>query len=413
MTNLKRKLITGIASGAILLNALTPFAFADTTIQISGNGSSSDNTANVSFDQSTTVVQNNTANVSNNVDVDADTGDNDAEDNTGGDVSIETGDADVDVDVSNTLNSNSANVDCCQTGDTEVLIQGNGTNSDNDANLNLTTDTGVFQDNYAYVKNDVDVDADTGNNDAKDNTGGDVTIETGDADVSVSLATTANANWAQVGSSGQNGDISLRILGNGSNSDNTIKLWLDNSVLLAQNNSAYIHNDVDVDADTGDNDAEDNTGGDVTIETGDANVDVDVDNAVNFNWADVNCGCLLEDLLAKIDGNGTDSDNDINAWLSFNQGEEGSFQDNDAYIDNDLDDLDADTGNNDNEDNTAEGDGDPSIETGDADVDVDVNNSGNVNVLGGDSDFEWPDFNFDVEFSLSLSELLALLGLLG
>ena len=207
-------------------------------------------------------------------------------------------------------------------------------------------------------------------------------------------------------------DTTIQISGNGSNSDSTANVSLDQSTTVVQNNTANVTNNVDVDADTGGNDAEDNTGGDVSIVTGDADVDVDVDNAVNFNWADVNCGCLFEDLLAKIDGNGTNSDNDINAWLSFNQGEDGSFQDNDANIYNDLDDLDADTGGNDNEDNTAEGDGDPSIETGDADVDVDVNNSGNVNVLGGDSDFEWPDFDFDVEFSLSLSALLALLGLL-
>src|SRR3989344_4430799 len=139
MNETKRKIGVAIATGALLLNAFAPLAIADTTIQISGNGSDSNNTANVNVTQNTTVVQNNTADVTNNVDVDADTGDNDAEDNTGGDVSIDTGDADVTVNVSNTLNSTQANVDCCQNGDTEVLIQGNGTHSDNDANLNLTT----------------------------------------------------------------------------------------------------------------------------------------------------------------------------------------------------------------------------------------------------------------------------------
>ena len=112
MTNLQKKIATFIASGALLVNTALP-VLAGTTIEISGNGTDSDNDATISFGQSTTVVQSNTADVYNQVDAEADTGDNTANDNTGGEVSVETGDDDVNVKVGNTLNSNSAEVDCC------------------------------------------------------------------------------------------------------------------------------------------------------------------------------------------------------------------------------------------------------------------------------------------------------------
>src|SRR3989344_2219435 len=163
MTNLKKQIISVIAAGTLALQLATP-AFASTTLQISGNGSNSDNTTNVTLTQTTTVVQENNAAVTNNVDADADTGKNDANDNTGGDVSIETGDAETNVDVSNTLNHNSADVACCLSGDTEVLISGNGTHSDNEVELEQESTTEVFQTNNAEVKNDVYADADTGKN---------------------------------------------------------------------------------------------------------------------------------------------------------------------------------------------------------------------------------------------------------
>lgn len=408
MTNFKKKLITGIASGAILLNAFTPLAFASTTIEISGNGSSSDNTANVTTSTTTTVVQTNDAKVSNNVDADATTGNNDANDNTGGDVVISTGNAEANVDVSTKVNENKADVNGCNCdSDADVLISGNGSKSDNDANLTTSNDVSVFQTNKADVYNDIDTDANTGGNDAKRNTGGDVTILTGDASTDVDVKTQANANWASVGgNNGGSSDISLKILGNGSKSDNSIYLTSDQSVVLVQDNAAYVYNKVDADAKTGHNDANDNTGGDVTIDTGDADVNVDVDNWVNFNAADIDCGCLT-DVLAKISGNGSDSDNDIKAKIAKELSE---FQDNASDLYNYVD-GDAKTGDNDAKRNTGPVAHDPTeIMTGDATSDTTVNNSGNVNVLGPSVDWHLPE-GFDLDFHFDLSILLSLLHL--
>jgi len=142
---------------------------ADITIEISGNGSDSNNTAEVQQQTNTTVVQNNTANISNNVEAFADTGNNDANRNTGGDVSIDTGDASTLVGVSNTVNSNEAEVGGCCNLDTDILIADNGAGSDNDVHLKQRNNTAVYQDNWASIKNKVTADSFTGGNDANRN----------------------------------------------------------------------------------------------------------------------------------------------------------------------------------------------------------------------------------------------------
>ena len=412
MTILQKKIATAIASAALLVNSALP-VFA-TTIEISGNGSDSDSEVDVEMGQTTTVVQSNEADVTNVVNTKADTGGNKAKDNTNSDVEIETGNATVDVNVENTLNSNSADIDCCPSGDVDVLVSGNGSDSDNNVWLDLNTETDVFQTNEADVKNLVWADAKTGDNEAEDNTGGSVSIKTGIADVTVDLATTANANSATIGGGSPSGSLSARILGNGSDSENEIDLELASAVLLEQANEADILNKVDVDAETGDNEADDNTGGETDIETGNATVDVSVDNMVNFNWADVECGCLLDDILAKISGNGTDSENEIELELGAetlafqlncadepyeaNDKESEGRRGGDCELENFVD-LEAESGDNEAEDNTGgvEGD-DPSIDTGNAEANADIQNSGNVNMLG---EAELPELDFEVDFGFN------------
>lgn len=392
---INKRIATAVATGALLLNSFATPAFAATTITLSGNGTDSNNTANINLTKTATVVQNNTANVTNKVDVDAETGDNDANDNTGGDVEIKTGDSDVAVAVKNMLNSNSASIDCCTNGDTSVKIADNGSDSDNNVDLDQEASNGVFQDNNADVENKVYVDGKTGNNDAEDNTNGDVSVETGDSDVSVGVLNFVNSNWAKIGGGDSEGSsLSLWILGNGTDSDNDIDADLSSENVVTQNNDADVYNKVDVEAETGDNDANDNTGGEVSIETGDADVNTLVANVGNFNWAELGCDCLFDDLTAKIADNGSDTDNDIDLDLSSGK-DNGVFQDNGADLENELDELEAQTGDNDAEDNTGGSEGhDPAIETGDAGVDSEVVNQFNSNQAGIGGDFE---FDFDWE----------------
>lgn len=412
MTDFKKRIVTGIATAAVLANAAVPAAFAGTTIEISGNGAGSDNWANVSQNSTTAVNQSNNANVNNTVNSNANTGNNDANYNTGGDVHIDTGNASTNTTVSNVLNSNAAEVDCCNNGDTNVNISGNGAWSNNGVQLGSNTTTAVNQTNNANVNNNVDADAKTGYNDANSNTGGDVYIDTGKASAEVSVSTVANVNSARVSSHGNgNPDASFMITGNGAGSDNYLTAYLSKSTGVGQSNNANIDNDVDADAKTGGNDANWNTGGDVHIDTGNASVDAEVDNSVNFNFADVDCGCTW-DVLAKISGNGAEEhhgdypDNIITLNLDSAQ---AVGQGNNANLNNDLEDLDAKTGYNDAKANTGEADSDPAVHTGDADVNSAISNSGNVNSVG-DLNFEWPELP-EVEYSFNFAALWAFFGM--
>src|SRR3990172_10232018 len=114
MTKLQRIIASAVASGSLLASAVLPL-MAQTTIVISGNGAGSDNSAVVTQTSVTTVTQSNEAEVTNNVEAEAETGENEANFNTGGDVTISTGAASATAVVTNELNSNAAEVECCPT----------------------------------------------------------------------------------------------------------------------------------------------------------------------------------------------------------------------------------------------------------------------------------------------------------
>ena len=390
---IKNKITTAFATGAVLANALAPMAFAQ-EVQISGNGSFSDNTVRLNTSSDTTVDQDNYASITNNVDSNASTGGNSADFNTGGDVTIRTGDATNNTEIVNAANLNVATVESCNGcgGSTDVLISGNGAFSDNTARVRTDNDVTVRQDNYARIYNDVDADAKTGGNDAGFNTGGDVTIDTGDASTHVGILNMANANYAVVSGEGDGNGSSIRILDNGAFSDNSVRLHDDSDVKIDQDNYARIYNDVDADAKTGENDAEFNTGGDVTIRTGDAETDVEIDNLVNFNAAAVDCDCLVGDLLVKIAGNGAFSDNRVNLDLDDDL---KVYQDNSARLYNDVD-SDAKTGYNEAGFNVGWSGSDPSVITGDAESSTHVGNHSNVNWFGN-SEADLPELGLEFD----------------
>src|SRR3989344_9149602 len=136
---LNKKIASAIAAGSVLLQLAMP-AFGATEILITGNGPDSKNEAKLELEQQTTVVQTNNADVYNEIYADAKTGGNEAEKNNAGDVSINTGDASVTTNVTNTLNSNVAEVECCGAGDIDVEISNNGADTDNKVDLKVNED---------------------------------------------------------------------------------------------------------------------------------------------------------------------------------------------------------------------------------------------------------------------------------
>ena len=418
----KKVLASSLTTFAMVLNSVAP-VMAATSITISGNGSDTNNDVTLTRSQSTTVTQYNDTTIDNDVDVDQDTGGNDADDNTGGDVEINTGDADSDITVDNQAGRNVYENACCVADDISLEISGNGTDSDNTIDLKHSNIVDVEQINETDIDNDIDVDQDSGDNGADDNTGGDISIMTGDLDSGIEVTNEAGVNLARAGLPGVVGDVSVLIAGNGSDTNNDVTLRVREGLLVTQYNDTTMDNDVDVDQDSGDNDADDNTWGTVEIDTGDANSDVMIDNHVNFNAISTDCECLLGDLEVKVAGNGTDSDNTVNAdfdsvteytqanaceenheWGEWGWGEWGWDRSN-GCIENDAD-IDQDTGDNGSDDGTGNVHGDPVITTGDIDSNVELGTSGNENVIG-DAGFDWEGSH--VVFSFSPDALRQLL----
>lgn len=85
----KKRLVTTLSIGSLMLSALLPGGvYADVNVDISGNGSNSNNSVNVSSNNSVNITQDNDTNISINVSSSAKTGNNTANNNTGGNVTI-------------------------------------------------------------------------------------------------------------------------------------------------------------------------------------------------------------------------------------------------------------------------------------------------------------------------------------
>lgn len=431
-----KKIATSLATLAMMLNmSVVPMtAYASSTeLVISGNGADSSNTSSVTSQSNTAVTQTNNTNITNNVNANSSTGNNSSSENTGGNATVGTGASSTVVGVTNVANSNTAVVEDCNCAvDANISITGNGSDSENNAELNLNSGhnvtTQVNQQNSGSIENKVNANSESGYNTANKNTGGSVQVTTGNSSTEVGVSTTANSNWASVGVGSQgNGEVSLWITGNGDDSENDIELDLDHDVLLNQQNSAYVENDVDAYSSTGDNRANRNTGGAVSVGTGDAHTEVVVDNAANFNAAAIDCDCLT-DISATIDDNGADSENSIKAYLSddLNVFQDNSCEDNiltfgwdgwyghhNCGIDNDLD-ADSTSGSNvadknvgDDEDSSEMG-----VTTGDAETLVGVENTGNSNSYGVETPETEGFGGLNVNISFDLSDLLGALGIL-
>jgi len=404
----------------------------DITIENSGNGEDSDNSGSVSVEDANTAVQENDADLGNCLDVESDTGNNSASRNVGNS-SIDTGDANVSGTVSNFANSNIDGVsvnefnvaddhvgdivleipqeEASHSADLSVTTQGNGSGSENSGELDMVTREVGFQSNDASLGNELILAADTGNNNADNNTGGNSEIETGDANVSGNVLNFLNNNVSGgiyytvvnifgdlvgdiVLSEEQLARLGIANSGNGSGSVNSGEINYLSEDQLAQFNDAEILNEVQIDANTGGNHLADNTGGNNSIETGDANVDAQVVSIANNNLAGGNWWLVIvneagewvgrilgapegqhyagasgtefrteEDGTITVTnaGNGSDSENEGSVEKTTQR---IATQENTASVNNKIQ-LSANTGGNSASRNTG---GDNSIKTGDANV---------------------------------------------
>ena len=319
----------------------SPYVSSGVSSSNDTTGSDSTNSASSSESNTNTILIDNYGNVINNYDLDANTGGNSADKNTG-DGSIVTGDANVVFNLLNFLNNvflggggelllGVVNIFGNMSGD--IVLQGinsgtasipfaggalasnttTGSDSVNSADSSQDNDTNITLGNAAEILNNVTLDANTGNNSASMNTGSGF-ITTGDSDAS--LKVTNIVNNTSIGSGGDvwmvlinnlgvwtgqlfgadsstgvyspfftftinpDGTISAENQNTGSDSNNTASSSTDNDTDITVNNTGNLVNNVYIDANTGGNSASRNTGSG-TVRTGDANITANILNMIN------------------------------------------------------------------------------------------------------------------------------------
>jgi hypothetical protein len=164
----------------------------------------------------------------------------------------------------------------------------------------------------------------------------------------------------------------------GFGSDNDIDVKIERKNDLNIDNDLDVRNCIDIKAETGDNEVEDNCG-DGYIQTGDISVEGNLETMGNI--VDIDSGLFGNDISIEASNatTGCDSDNDIEVCVE---------DENEIDINNDADvptclDARLETGCNEVDENCCGGE----IVTGDADIQLDA--SVLVNILGdGDIDFD-------------------------
>lgn len=199
---LKSKLMSLVTIGTLVMSAFAPSAFAD--VRISGNGSNSQNAVWFSQSNSANIQQRNNSTFTNNVGVWQNTGRNITSDNTGGDVSVRTGNASSQVDIQNIGGQNIADLSglsCgCISGIGNIKISGNGSGSRNIVNERINNSLRVNQNSFTNANNRVNVNQNTGKNDTNNNTfgQGDPFVSTGDVTSNIMIHNLGGSNELQV-----------------------------------------------------------------------------------------------------------------------------------------------------------------------------------------------------------------------
>lgn len=402
----KKTIASAIATGALLINSVSP-ALAATTIDITGSGSSSFNNATITHDQSITVAQDNNTNITNNVIVTARTGQNNISGNDRSNAVVVTGDALSRVDLSNSANLNMANVaDQSIMGNSRANINNNEFGSVNTASFQMNDLSSLMQNNVSDLNNIVSIDQNTGFNEVSGNqnsleSGNMATIITGSSVADMTARNAANGNAASMERL-TGGSLTANMSGNDSSSMNSFDVFHDQNVDLFQDNIASIMNLFDAVQNTGSNMIVGNDARSIKIDTGKAQSQMEIENESGFNTAMIG-NDMLNTVMSTIAGNEFESASNVseslNRNLSVMQGT-GSL----ASLTNLLS-MTPDTGSNivagnSSNDNVV-------VFTGLVSTDTSIKNTGSANTLG--PSITLPN-GTSLDFSFNLNDLFDLLG---
>lgn len=368
------RILLGVSALALLITAAPVMAAeVDHTTDISRTGADSDVDVDNDLDINHDVDVDNDGDVDNDADVDCDTGDNEQNENTtGGDQ--ESGVCEATGEWENIINAMAGAVGANDDGleyTTDTTVELTGADSDVDVDNNVDVDIDIDLNNMADIMNDLDFDADTGDNRMNRNTtGGDQ--ESGAASLVVLFANWANndASWASAHAGEIVADFTTEISRTGADSDVNVDNNLDVDFDVDIDNDADIDNDVDVDINTGGNRMNRNTTGG-NQRSGDADVVVELENSANNggNSAAAGGGSVEFTTDTTVELTGADSDVDVNNNVDVDHDVNIN---NDADINNDVN-VDADTGSNEQNRNTEGG----SQTSGDVRIELNISNEVN------------------------------------
>jgi len=267
-------LLSTILPTIFLLGSLSP-VLADIQVEVSGNGEGTSNSVSLDSSQNTTVTQGNTANVTNDVSQEANSGGNTVSDTTGSEASITTGNVSENTQVSNNLNSSEVAVVCCSENAINIKVSGNGGNSVNTVNTQVAGNTTINVSQIANVNNNINLIGNTGENTISGTGAGNALIDTGNINAKGNLTNILNSAEVKVGKGAW--DITIINKDNGDDSVNVIYLDFVNNLTLYKTHLADINNQIYADLNTGRNKILDALG-DVTIKTGDIDFSFNVTN---------------------------------------------------------------------------------------------------------------------------------------
>jgi len=251
----------------------------------------------------------------------------------------------------------------------EIAVTGNGADSNNEVNVSSSSNTNVQSTNTTNVDNTVQTNANTGNNSVSDNTSGNTQVQTGTITTTTNIQNAANTSIVAVDNCCPIGSTNVTVAGNGSGSNNTANVSTSQTNNATISNAATITNNITVNANTGGNTANDNSGN-VFVKTGNISVYNGIKNAsVNKAIVAINTG-KSGDLKLEIAGNGADSQSTIN-YIDYNTNT--VFVDNYTNIFNNVL-FNLDTGNNDVNDNN----GNVTLITGDIAAVAEITNAVNT-----------------------------------
>ena len=397
---------------------------SDPSSSNSNTGADSTNNADTNIDNNSDTTINNDADVDNLVSVDSLTGDNSSDENTG-DGLVTTGNAGINGSLETNANSVSLGSLECSTGCDTINLSdlnssnsqtGSGSENNSSTDINNGSSTGI--DNIADFNNLALFDADSGSNSASKNTGNGI-ITTGDSEVVLTAINTANdvnvgyevfnvyddqtgdivIDYNTMAPAAGSGGATSSNDTTGAGSANNASSDLNNTNTILIDNLGNVINNYQVDANTGNNTADKNTG-DGQITTGDANVVFNLINLLNNVFLGpgqlllgvVNIfGNLSGDIVLQgLDGNnlalpaGTlSAGNSTTGADSLNNASSNATNNTDIALANSAEilnnvTLNATTGDNDADKNTGSG----SVSTGDVNAALKVTNVANTNTIG-------------------------------